>query len=120
GKVIETNYMSRNPPPYDNVVYISEQKLQKRKAADIWACGIMIYELIVLQHPFIRNEEALHDNLVAFIDRVRKENPQDLPQHFGGNIKNLIKAMLEKDPTRRITTEQILLIPEVAQRLGGN
>ncbi|KAA6378936.1 MAG: putative NEK protein kinase, partial [Streblomastix strix] len=34
GKVIETNYMSRNPPPYDNVVYISEQKLQKRKAVD--------------------------------------------------------------------------------------
>ncbi|KAA6368760.1 MAG: putative NEK protein kinase [Streblomastix strix] len=120
GKVIETNDMSRNPPPYDNVVYISEQKLQKRKAVDVWACGVLIYELIMLQHPFIRNEEVQQFNLAAFIDRLRNENPQDLSTHFSENLKNLVKAMLEKDPTRRITTEQILLIPEVAQRLGGN
>ncbi|KAA6355842.1 MAG: hypothetical protein EZS28_048631 [Streblomastix strix] len=118
--VIETNDMSRNPPPYDNVVLILEKKLEKRKAVDVWACGIVIYELIMLQHPFIRNEEAQQNCLGALIHRVRNENPQDLSTHFSENLKNLIKAMLEKDPTQRITSEQILLIPEVAQRLGGN
>ncbi|KAA6384641.1 MAG: putative Serine/Threonine kinase domain protein [Streblomastix strix] len=49
---------------------------------------------------------------------VNGEAPQ-LPSHYPDSLKNLIKAMLQKDPSRRISAEEILSIPEVAENLRG-
>ncbi|KAA6401187.1 MAG: putative protein serine/threonine kinase [Streblomastix strix] len=75
----------------------SQQKRMQTKAADIWAeKNISLGELVL---------------------RVTTINPPEIPTHYPESLRKLIKGMLEKDPSRRITSEQILKVPEVAESL---
>ncbi|KAA6370802.1 MAG: hypothetical protein EZS28_033672 [Streblomastix strix] len=110
--------MARNPPPYDNIDALKSGRNQ-RFAADIWAIGVMTYELVMLKHPFIGNEEG-QIPLGVLIDRVRNEDPLEISSDYPEAMNNLIRKMLIKNPNHRITAEQILLVPEVAQRLENS
>ncbi|KAA6391046.1 MAG: putative serine/threonine-protein kinase Nek3, partial [Streblomastix strix] len=110
--------MARNPPPYDNIDALKSGRNQ-RFAADIWAIGVMTYELVMLKHPFIGNNEG-QIPLGVLIDRVRNEEPLEISSDYPEAMKNLIMAMLIKNPYHRITAEQILLVPEVAQILENS
>ncbi|KAA6393910.1 MAG: putative transposable element tc3 transposase [Streblomastix strix] len=71
------------------------QKRQQTKAADIWAIGIMLYELLAQHHPFIGNDDAdLSELEVAH--RIVTEEPSELPAHYPDSLRKLIKAMLSK------------------------
>ncbi|KAA6373875.1 MAG: putative protein kinase domain protein [Streblomastix strix] len=115
GSISDKVDMARNPPPYDNITILNNERNQ-RFAADIWAIGIMTYELVMLKHPFIRNEEG-QIPVGILIDRVRNEDPLEISTDYPEAMKNLVMAMLIKNPYQRITAEQILLVPEIAQRL---
>ncbi|KAA6384626.1 MAG: putative NEK protein kinase, partial [Streblomastix strix] len=96
------------------------QKRQQTKAADIWAIGIMLYELLAQHHPFIGNDDESADlSELDVAHRIVTEEAPELPAHYPDSLRKLIKAMLQKDPSRRITAEEILSIPEVAANLGG-
>ncbi|KAA6370287.1 MAG: putative Serine/threonine protein kinase [Streblomastix strix] len=70
-------------------------KIRQTKAADIYAIGVMIFELLAQKHPFIGdNEEDL--SLHEFTTRIINEEPAELPSHYSENLKALIKRMLEK------------------------
>ncbi|KAA6393003.1 MAG: putative Serine/threonine-protein kinase GRIK1 [Streblomastix strix] len=91
------------------------QKARQTKAADIWALGILFFKFLALKHPFISDQEqnqGILNDMV--IQHILNDEPSDLPARFPESLRNLIKAMLIKDPTQRITAEQILNIPEVA------
>ncbi|KAA6375090.1 MAG: putative NEK protein kinase, partial [Streblomastix strix] len=90
------------------------------KAADIWAIGVALYELLAQHHPFVGNYDqstdiAKHD----VVHRIVDEEALELPAHYPDSLKKLINAMLQKDPSRRISAEEILSIPEIAANLGG-
>ncbi|KAA6362573.1 MAG: hypothetical protein EZS28_041901, partial [Streblomastix strix] len=55
--------------------------------------------------------------LKELIRRITEDAPAELPGHYSDNLRKLIKKMLTKDPSRRITSEDILEIPEVADCL---
>ncbi|KAA6373336.1 MAG: putative Serine/threonine protein kinase, partial [Streblomastix strix] len=98
-----------------------EQTTQRRTqtiAVDIWAIGIMLFELLAQHHPFIgKDEDAANLSEMDIGIRIVNLQPTELPAHYPVSLRNLIMAMLSKDPSRRITAEEILEIPEVAASL---
>ncbi|KAA6393414.1 MAG: putative NEK protein kinase [Streblomastix strix] len=92
-----------------------QQKLIQTPACDIWAFGVMIFELLAQRHPFYDNNEDLNEQ--EFAQRVINQPPAQLPDNYPLKLKNLIKQMLIKDPVHRISAEQILQNPEVAAAL---
>ena len=69
--------------------------------SDVWALGVILYELCALRKPFTgQNESELYKSItndqVANILSVSSE------------MMTLIKKMLRKDPAKRPTTQQIL------------
>ncbi|KAA6370866.1 MAG: hypothetical protein EZS28_033607, partial [Streblomastix strix] len=78
------------------------------KAADIWALGITLFEILAQYHPFVGSDIGIPLN--ELIRRVTEDNPPELPLHYPENMRNLIKAMLDKNPDQRITAKQIIYI----------
>ncbi|KAA6401903.1 MAG: putative NEK protein kinase [Streblomastix strix] len=82
-------------------------------AADIWSFGIMLFELLAQKHPFFSSNDADLSPLEIY-HRIIDEEPAELPDHYSKNLKKLIKQMLIKDTTRRITADAILEDHDVA------
>lgn len=79
------------------------------KSVDVWALGIMIYELTAKKKPFNLRQDQSQKFIIAL--KVKQ-----VPLTFGDNFKDpnlidLITKMLEKDPSKRITVEEALKHP---------
>ncbi|KAA6376400.1 MAG: putative serine/threonine-protein kinase Nek1 [Streblomastix strix] len=92
------------------------QKLIQTTASDIWAVGIMMFELLAQHHPFF---DAKDKNLplLELARRITEDAPAELPGHYSDSLKKLIKNMLTKDQSHRFSSADILEIPEVAECL---
>ena len=66
-------------------------------AIDVWAIGIMFYTMIYGELPFYGNTER--DLIKKIINEPVKFNNKYPISDMG---KNVIKSMLQKDPTKRI------------------
>ncbi|KAA6362304.1 MAG: hypothetical protein EZS28_042169, partial [Streblomastix strix] len=92
--------------------------IQQTRASDIWSIGVVIYELFTLKHPFIRSQDDLNKrNRHRIVWRIVNEDPPEIPETVPLSIRNLIGSMLNKDPQQRITSDEILKLPEVQQIL---
>ncbi|KAA6381598.1 MAG: putative AGC family protein kinase, partial [Streblomastix strix] len=92
------------------------KKLIQTPAADIWAIGVMMFELLAQRHPFFDAKDG-YLPLLELARRITEDAPAELPSHYSDNLRELIKNMLTKDPSRRITSADILEIPQVAECL---
>lgn len=70
------------------------------KKADIWCLGIILYSIISDQLPFIDS------NMNIMIHNICEQEP-DYSVIFDGNLRNLISRLLMKDPSHRMTIEEI-------------
>ena len=64
-------------------------------AVDYWALGILIYEMAAGTCPFIANDQ------IKTCQRILAGRI-DMPLHFSPSLSQIIKAFLEKDPTKRL------------------
>jgi len=96
--------------------YLSPEVLRKEsygKAVDIWACGVILYILLVGYPPFW--DEDQH-RLYAQIKAGAYDFPSPEWDTVTQDAKNLINQMLVLDPKKRITAEQALKHPWISQR----
>ncbi|XP_067141750.1 cAMP-dependent protein kinase catalytic subunit beta-like isoform X1 [Centruroides vittatus] len=64
------------------------------KAVDWWTCGVLIYEMTAGYPPFYADKPInMYEKIAAGKFRI--------PPHFSGDLKNLVKNMLQVDLTKR-------------------
>ena len=81
--------------------YQSPETLKSKyvtKEADIWALGVMGYELCTLTHPFVRQGQTASETKDAIIHT----EPPMLPDSYSDKLRSVIFAMLRKNPKKRI------------------
>eukprot|EP00468_Gymnochlora_sp_CCMP2014_P007396 CAMPEP_0167759192 /NCGR_PEP_ID=MMETSP0110_2-20121227/10884_1 /TAXON_ID=629695 /ORGANISM="Gymnochlora sp., Strain CCMP2014" /LENGTH=608 /DNA_ID=CAMNT_0007645545 /DNA_START=831 /DNA_END=2654 /DNA_ORIENTATION=- len=71
-------------------------------SSDIWALGCILYELTTLKRAFTAK------NLLALIGQIRKGRYPPISNIYSKDLSYLIKCMLEQDPERRPSIDQIL------------
>ncbi|XP_053203142.1 calcium/calmodulin-dependent protein kinase type II delta chain-like isoform X10 [Panonychus citri] len=96
--------------------YLSPEVLRKEpysKPVDIWACGVILYILLVGYPPFW--DEDQH-RLYAQIKAGAYDYPSPEWDTVTPEAKNLINSMLTINPEKRITAAEALKHPWICQR----
>uniref|UniRef100_A0A1I7Z003 Calcium/calmodulin-dependent protein kinase type II n=1 Tax=Steinernema glaseri TaxID=37863 RepID=A0A1I7Z003_9BILA len=96
--------------------YLSPEVLKKDpygKPVDIWACGVILYILLVGYPPFW--DEDQH-RLYAQIKAGAYDYPSPEWDTVTPEAKSLIDNMLTVNPKKRITAEQALKVPWICNR----
>ncbi|XP_046667362.1 calcium/calmodulin-dependent protein kinase type II delta chain isoform X5 [Homalodisca vitripennis] len=96
--------------------YLSPEVLKKEpygKPVDIWACGVILYILLVGYPPFW--DEDQH-RLYAQIKAGAYDYPSPEWDTVTPEAKNLINQMLTVIPSKRITASEALKHPWICQR----
>ncbi len=78
--------------PYDN-------------KADVWALGVILYELVTFKKPF--DDEGIQ----GVFDKIVKHPYEPFPQETDSDLKMLIGALLNKDFRKRPTIFELAQIP---------
>jgi serine/threonine protein kinase len=63
---------------------------------DVWALGVLIYEMIAARLPFDEGGTS-RDDMLAIVT----EPPRPLPEHADPNLREIVEACLSKDPSGR-------------------
>lgn len=96
--------------------YLSPEVLRKDpygKPVDVWACGVILYILLVGYPPFW--DEDQH-RLYAQIKAGAYDYPSPEWDTVTPEAKNLINSMLTVNPAKRITAAEALRHPWICQR----
>lgn len=80
--------------------------------SDIWSLGCVIYELIMLRPPFT----AL--NIKDLSAKVCRGVYPAVPAKYSKTLSNIVKKMLQVMPSQRITSFQLLALPEFELNIG--
>ena len=94
----DTTETSCGSPHYVSPEIVKGIPYDGRKA-DIWSCGVILYALLSGRLPF---DDPSYRNLIQKVKTGQYRMPD-----FPAEIKDLISRMLQVDPNKRITIEQI-------------
>jgi serine/threonine protein kinase len=81
------------------------------KKADVWALGIILYELLALKRPYTAN------SMKELMQKVLTKEIPPIPSHYSPAMAELIKAILIIDPKQRPSIADIFQIEYVKQNL---
>lgn len=96
--------------PYYLSPEICQGKAYNMKS-DIWSLGCVLYELCSLQHAF---DSKCMNGLIMAILRS-KQNP--IPYTYSQNLRSLVDKLLQKDPRKRPSINQILRLDFIQSRI---
>lgn len=85
--------------------YLSPEIIEDRPynfKSDIWSCGVVLYEMTTLKHPF----DA--DSLVILASKILKDQYPPPDAMYTADLKELIRRMLCKDASMRPFIHDIL------------
>ena len=80
---------------------------------DIWALGVMIYEMMSFKKPFNAN------SLPALSLRILRGVYQPPPSYYSKDLINLVKMCLNLEPKKRPSAEMILKMDFMKKRICG-
>jgi len=79
--------------------------------ADIWALGILLFEMMALQRPF--RGKDMND----LMDNVLNHRLPPLPQHYSPQLREVCLMLLDDDSTRRPSIAPVFQLPYVQKLL---
>ncbi|KAL4451618.1 hypothetical protein ABPG75_007280 [Micractinium tetrahymenae] len=79
--------------------------------ADVWSLGVMLFEALAGRTPFSG------PNLPAILRAALRGDRPPLPPEMGPDCRDLVDALLQPDPSRRIPLEEVLEHPWVRPAL---
>ena len=79
--------------------------------ADVWAMGVIIYELITLKKPF---ESA---NIRSLFEKIKNVPLDPLPDHTSPDLQLVVKAILNKDKDKRPSIFDVAKIPCINKKI---
>lgn len=85
--------------PYDN-------------KADVWAIGVILYELITFKKPFDS------DTVQGVFDKIKSQPLDPLPSTVDSDLKMLIAALLNKDYNKRPNIFDVAKIPCIKRHIA--
>jgi serine/threonine protein kinase len=74
------------------------------KSADIWSLGILLYTMVTGTLPWTT------DNRIQLFEQIKRADI-DIPAHLSPALQDLLANMLQRDPTRRYSIEEVLESP---------
>eukprot|EP01060_Flectonema_neradi_P031949 TRINITY_DN4982_c0_g1_i2.p1 TRINITY_DN4982_c0_g1~~TRINITY_DN4982_c0_g1_i2.p1 ORF type:complete len:675 (+),score=140.45 TRINITY_DN4982_c0_g1_i2:242-2026(+) len=80
--------------------------------SDIWALGVILYQLVSLKRPF----EAT--NIMALVNSIMNDVPKALPRGTPHELSALVRELLSKDPRHRPDITELMRKPIVAEALA--
>ncbi|KAG0336354.1 G2-specific serine/threonine protein kinase [Podila horticola] len=92
-------------PYYMSPELISSSQYDAR--SDIWSLGCVVFEMCALQPPF------LADTLPQLTAKIKQGNIRALPSSYSPELNQIIREMLQVDPRRRPTTQELLAIHKI-------
>lgn len=72
--------------------------------ADIWSCGVLLFELLAGEPPFA------DENLSSLYNKIERADFR-IPRHFSAEAADLVRHLLVTDTTKRYTIDQIIRHP---------
>lgn len=104
-KIAKNNVMqTQTGTPY----YASPEVWQDKpydKSSDIWSLGAVLYEMVALSPPFTARD------MKGLYNRVIKGVYPKIPSQYTSDLSSMIGSLLQVDPKKRPSTEQILNMP---------
>lgn len=79
--------------------------------SDVWALGIILYELCNLDRPFYA------DNLLGLVYKIVSSEPAPIDDTYSDDLKSIVKLLLKKNPDERPSIIDLLKIPYARDKM---
>jgi serine/threonine protein kinase len=90
------------------------QNKHQTKASDIWALGVVLYEMCAHKYPYdAQNIEELEE-------KVRSKKYEPIPQGVTKDFNMIIKQCLQKKPENRATIDEIIFSDDFQKKAKIN
>ena len=76
---------------------------------DVWSLGCILYEMCQLDHVF--NAGSIKQLQL----RIQRNDPKRIPGLYSDELWQLCKGLLERDPLKRFTMNNVLNLPFIKQ-----
>ncbi len=96
------------------------QKKEYDLTVDLWSLGVLMYEMLYGQPPFEVKASTMKESKEQTMDRIVVVDLQfPAEPQISNSAKNLIKALLKKDPARRLPLSRVLCHPWIVENTRG-
>jgi serine/threonine protein kinase len=95
--------------------YISPEMCQERPydhKSDMWAVGVVLYQLMALRQPFQAS------SMPELVRKIVSQRPPPIGGLWSADLRNLLSALLQKDPGLRPSANEALRLPFVRKHIG--
>ena len=82
----------------------SKEKKPNITKQNVWAIGVIAYELCTFNNPF------KGERLSVLFNAIINDPPTQMEQNYSQELKDLISSMLIKDPEKRPSIQQLIQV----------